>query len=309
MAEVCPISVVISTLDRPDALAACLEGVLAQAPAPFEVVVVDQSAGPATRELVERTAGGPTELVYVKHRGRGLGASQNTAVAVARGDIVAVIDDDCVPGGGWLRALRRAFAEGEDRVLVAGRVLPLGPARPGLYPVSSRTSTRPASFAGRVAPWHVGSGNNFAVRRSAFLAVDGCDERLGPGSPGRGGVDMDLFYRLLRAGGRASYDPAAVVYHEQKPLDERLARRPLYGYGTGACFALWARQRDAAAPWLLIRWMGWRGARLALAAVRGNWTLAREESLMLASTIAGLGYGLSAPARPPGHLHAPPSES
>lgn len=290
-----PITVAISTLDRPDAVEACLAGLLSAERVPFEIVVVDQSTTDATRAVVERASSGACEVVYVRHRGRGLAVSQNLAVEQARGEIVAVIDDDCVPAPDWLRQIERAFASPSHLDLVTGRVLPLGPPHPDLYPVSSRTSTRRMDFAGRVAPWRVGSGNNFAVRRTSFLRIGGCDERLGPGAPGKGGVDMDLFYRLLRSGGRGRYEPAAVVYHEQKPREERMARRPLYGYGTGACFALWTRRGDVGGPVMLVRWLAWRSARMAKAVARGAWTNVQEEALMLGWTFAGLGFGLRVP--------------
>ncbi len=299
MTETLPISVAISTLDRADALARCLEGILSARRPPAEVVIVDQSDRSESRAVVEGVSSGATKMVYVHHRGRGLGASQNIAISTARNELVAVIDDDCVPGEDWLERVCQTFAEDERLGLVAGRVLPLGPPTPGLTPVSSRTSEVRRNFEGKVAPWHVGSGNNFAVRREAYLGIGGCDERLGPGSPARGGVDMDLFYRLLRAGVRARYEPSIVVYHEQKPAQERLERRPMYGYGTGACFAFWARDGDWAAPRLLGQWLGWRTTRMLRGAIRGRWTAAREEAIMLAWTVVGLRHGLTARERPP----------
>ncbi|HWN40716.1 MAG TPA: glycosyltransferase family A protein, partial [Thermoanaerobaculia bacterium] len=77
---------------------------------------------------------------------------------------------------------------------VTGRVLPLGPEQPGLYAVSSRTSLAPADFAGRALPWLVGTGGNFAARRDWLLRAGGFDERLGAGSPGGSGEDMDILY-------------------------------------------------------------------------------------------------------------------
>lgn len=288
------LTVAISTRDRPDALDRCLRAVLdAEAP-PAEVVVVDQSAGDATRAVVGALPTRATEVVYVRHDGRGLGASQNVALRTARHAVVAVLDDDCVPAPDWAARVAAAFAADPGLGLLTGRVLPLPAAGPGLLPVSSRTSTRPVVFDGPAAPWRVGSGNNFAVRRGAFLAVGGCDERLGPGSPARGGVDMDLFYRLLRSGARGRYDPEVVVFHEQVTAADRLARRPMYGFGTGACFGLWARQQDPRAAPLLAHWLVWRGWKLARAAVRGEWAAVREEALMLRWTLPGVWHGLRA---------------
>lgn len=293
------LTVAISTRNRPDVLDRCLRALLDAEADPAEIVVVDQSSDEATRGVVEALPPSDVEVAYVRHDGRGLGASQNVAVRTARQAVVAVLDDDCVPGPGWAARVAGAFEADPDLGLLTGRVLPLGPAAPDLHPVSSRTSTRPTTFDTPTAPWSVGSGNNFAVRRADFLAIGGCDERLGPGSPARGGVDMDLFYRLLRRGTKGRYDPEVVVYHEQVSREGRLERRPMYGFGTGACFALWVRQGDPRALPLLVHWLGWRGWKLARAAVHGEWDGVHEEALMLGWTFPGVLHGLRAPGPHP----------
>src|SRR5690606_23959375 len=157
-----------------------------------------------------------------------------------------------------------------------------------------RTSTDARRLDERTAPWDVGSGNNFTVRKEIYLRIGGCDTRLGRGSPGKGGVDMDLFYRLLRAGASARYGHSITVFHEQKSDAERMQRRPMYGYGMGACFALWAREGDVR-PGLALQWIGWRFLRMVRALLGARLRTAREEYRMVLWTFPGLIYGLRAP--------------
>lgn len=285
-----PLSVAIATRDRPDALERCLASLARGRARPAEVVVVDQSDGPATERVVAAAATTfPTR--YVRHPHGGLAGAQNRAFVEAREEVVAVLDDDCEADEEWLSRLATVFAAPDAPAVVAGQVLPLGSPAPGIYAVSSRTSTVRRDFHGKAAPWDVGSGNNFALRRTLFLDVGGCDERLGPGSPGRGGLDMDLFYRLLRAGAHVRYEPSVRVYHERKSLDERMARRVPYGFGMGACCALWLRQGDRYSLRVLASWLRLRLRLLLRALVRGRATGVREELLVLAGTARGLGYG------------------
>jgi GT2 family glycosyltransferase len=284
------VAVAISTRDRPEALARCLESLAAADLPPTEVVVSDQSDGPETADVVAATRGLSVRRVVA--RPGGLGAAQNDAVAAATAPVVAVLDDDCVADRRWLAVVAETFERGPESLgLLAGRVLPLGPPAPGLAAVSSRTSAEPATFAGRCLPWDVGSGNNFAVRRSWWERIGGNDERLGPGSPGLGGVDMDLFYRLVRAGAEARYEPEALVLHERATVEGRHARRFPYGYGMGACCAKWRREGDRYASTVLRRWLTMRGRLLAGALRRGNSRSAREELIVLRGTVAGLMYG------------------
>ena len=287
------ITVAISTRDRPGSLVRCLQSLGDGERRPDEILVVDQSTSPETSQVVagwrERT--GSLTIVYVWHDGRGLGAAQNVAFARASHPVIAVLDDDCVAAPDWLRVIEWRLDERPDLDAITGRVLPLDAVGARTFPVSSRVSEVRREFTGQALPWEVGSGNNFAVRRDAVTRVGGCDERLGPGSAAQGGVDMDLFHRLLRAGSRILYEPAAIVYHERQTREERKARRPMYGRGMGAAIALWHREGDRSSAFMLREWTRLRIRQMRLAAMRGDWTDVGDELTMLASTVRGLSHG------------------
>jgi len=206
--------------------------------------------------------------------------------------LIAVLDDDCVADFGWIEQLERAFAADPELALLGGRVLALPAAGERTFAVASRTSTKRREFSRPSAPWQVGSGNNFALRRDWFERVGGGDERLGPGTPGQGALDIDLFYRVLRAGGRALYDPDAIVRHEPATWSGRLERRRPYGFGMGAACGLRLREGDLYAIRLLAGWLGLRLRVLAAALLARRWEALREEGLVLGGTAAGIVHGL-----------------
>jgi O-antigen biosynthesis protein len=292
--DIANVSVTISTCDRADALARCLDALLCGEVLPSEIVVVDQSRSNQTRTVVEQRQSGPVPIHYIRDAGVGLGASQNIAIAHTSCPIVAVTDDDCVPMPDWIAVIAQAFAAPDLIDVVTGRVLPLGPDTPGLYAVSSRTSLLRTEFGPNAMPWDIGSGNNFAAKRDWLNRIGGNDERLGPGSPGQGGVDMDLFYRLLRAGARIRYEPSSLVYHERASKAGRIGRRAPYGFGIGAGCSIRLREGDRQALRILGRWLLMRVERLAGALRRRQWMLAYEEVLVLGGTLGGLVHGLRA---------------
>jgi GT2 family glycosyltransferase len=288
------ISVAISTLDRPEGLRRCLDALLAGAVLPDEIVVVDQGDGARTEALLGELAAAAPGLVHVKQARRGLSASRNTAFEAASSELVAVTDDDCVPEASWIAELKRAFAVADAPDAVCGRVLPHGPAEPDRVAISSRTSEVPAEFTGNALPWVVGTGANFAARRDLVGSVGGYDERLGAGSAGGAGEDLDVVRRLLRHGARIRYEPRSLVYHERQSSARRRATRSSYGRGAGACFALWLRARDPFALRALAAWVSMRLRLLAVGAARRDRGAVREELFVLGGTLAGFAYGLRA---------------
>lgn len=296
------VTVAVATLDRPEGLARCLGAVLGGTVLPGEIVVVDQGdrAGvTATRQAVDRHRDGPVPVVYAVRERRGLAASRNAAIEEATTPVLAFTDDDCVPDAGWVAALAAAFGRADPPAALAGRVLALGPPVPGRHAVSLRTDTVRREYSDPIAPWTVGTGGNFAVRREWIERVGGFDERLGAGSPGRAGEDMDYIYRLLRSGARILYEPDAVVYHERQSTARRMSSRFDYGFGMGAFCAAWLRGGDAGALGILGLWTRQRGRSLWTALREGDRGRVRQQLLNLRGAASGLLYGARRPALPP----------
>ena len=287
------ISVAVSTIGDSDELGRCVEAVARTERPPAQTIVVDQRPSSATQsrlgQLISTAERGLT-FMYVADPGVGLSRSRNTGIAHAPAAAVAFTDDDCVPSAEWIAAVERGFAAGADAV--TGPMLPLGPPEPGTFPVASRTSTVGREFHGRVeTPWEVGTGGNLAVKRDWLARVEGYDTRLGAGSAGRAGEDVDLIHRLLRSGARIRYEPEAVVYHARQSADRRRGTRVSYGFGMGAACALWWRNKDDEAISILGHWIRLRARLFVRAALHGRSNAAFEELLVLGGTVRGLLYG------------------
>jgi cellulose synthase/poly-beta-1,6-N-acetylglucosamine synthase-like glycosyltransferase len=269
-----------------------MEAILEGEVLPAELVVVDQSRGAGAEKALARCGDRGVPLTYLRQSRRGLSASRNLALERATQPIVAFTDDDCVPGPGWIGEIAQVFAAEEPPAAMTGRVLPLGAAVPGTFDVSPRDSPDRIDYRGRVVPWVVGTGGNFAARRQWLDRVGRFDERLGTGSPGHAAEDTELVYRLLRSGATIRYEPAAVVFHERQTKAQRLRSRWTYGFGIAAFCGLWLRRGDPYAGRLCAGWLAWQGSALLHATVRGDWFLARQRLLSLGGSARGLFYGL-----------------
>jgi GT2 family glycosyltransferase len=285
------ISVAVVTCGRPASLARCLHALARGTTPPGEMIIVDQVPSPITRRIVEQC--GIEGARHLEQARLGTSAARNLALAVASGDLFAVIDDDCTPDPEWVTALAAALERPPTPVVVTGAVLPLGPRPPGMHPVSLRTDAHATDCSGRMRPWMHGGGCNFAARRDVLCELHGWDERLGPGSPGKAFEDAELLYRILREGGIVRYEPAAAVRHEWTTWARRLATRSTYGYGMGAMCGLWLRRGDVLALRLFAAQAKDLLKALARTALRRERAAVAEHSRMIAALLPGLMYGLS----------------
>jgi O-antigen biosynthesis protein len=280
-------------MDRPSGLARCLEAILSGTKLPAAIIVVDQGIGDEAPVVAADYANRGTPIVFRKEPPRGLSASRNRALSLARSAFVAVTDDDCVPHVNWIAALSESFGVFPEPDAVTGRVLPFGQESPGRHAVSSRTSTTGRDFRGRsAAPWEVGSGANLAVNRECIRRIGPYDERLGVGTRARAAEDIDMIYRLLCGGALIRYAPDAVVYHERQTTARRRASRSGYGTGIGTFCTLTAKTGDWRAGFVLLRWFVFRAQRIGQAVTKRRFGTVRDELLVLVGTCRGVALGL-----------------
>jgi len=92
------ISVIITTYNRPDALALVLNALLEQQFSDFEVIVADDGSTKATSKFINQLST-PYLLRHVWQEDQGFRAAKarNLAVMAANGDYLIFLDGDCIP--------------------------------------------------------------------------------------------------------------------------------------------------------------------------------------------------------------------
>jgi mycofactocin system glycosyltransferase len=220
------VSVIIPVRNRPEEIDTCLEALtrLDYPAAKLEIIVVDDASEDATPEVVGRFAG--VKLIRMP-RHRQAAHCRNRAAGVARGDLLAFIDSDCVAAATWLKELVPAFRD------------PAVGAVGGWVDAASQATLldryEKVKSALSVSVWFKRSEEserffylptcNFLVRREVFLAAGGLREWLYVGE------DVDLCWRLQDAGHLLEYLPLGRVAHKHRNrLMAFCARR--FDYGT-----------------------------------------------------------------------------
>lgn len=194
------VSVVVPTRNRRDLLADTLRALLEQdlPQRSYEILVIDNASTDGTASLLRETArNSPVSFTGIRSkRDRGPAVSRNVGVLNARGRIVAFTDSDCVPTPHWLKSLLQAFAEGVG--VVQGRTMAHPDQSQPLFNHFIETLKFDGSY----------STSNVAYLKQAVMGSGGFD----PGCSYW--EDVDLGWRVHRAGWRAAFASDALVYHQ-----------------------------------------------------------------------------------------------
>ncbi len=264
------ISVVIPTRNRAEHLKRLLESLTRCALPPdgdVEVVVADNGSQDHTRTVIELFSTiAPFTVRSVYEPTPGVSRARNAGLEIARGSIVAFLDDDCQVATDWLVSIVKVFAEFPQLTGFFGRVLPSDGAVINPTTLSVKPSMEAEDYRFPCSPF-LGHGNNMAYRRQALIDVGGFDALLGPGAPLRCGEDTDLAYRLLRKGAWLRYEPRVLIYHTPRETEEELlAAHQRNAIGLGAYLTKHIAHGDfyaAKTGWWW--WFGtWRGYRQAV---------------------------------------------
>jgi cellulose synthase/poly-beta-1,6-N-acetylglucosamine synthase-like glycosyltransferase len=176
----------------------------------LQIVVTSDASTDRTHELVARF--GDRVRLIVNPRG-GKVAAQNRAVRETESEIVAFSDANATWAPNALRELVSNFAD-PDVAYVCGRLVleaADGSNKEGVYWRYELAQREAESRLGSITG---GNGSIYAVRRSDYVEVDP-----------KWGHDLSLPYRMVQAGRRAVYEPAAEAFERATPSNETEYRR------------------------------------------------------------------------------------
>ena len=207
------VSVIIPVFNDADRLRICLEALESQTFAdPFEIIVVDNDSSDEPDAVV---ASSPRAQLLREPR-RSSYAARNRGAAAARGEVLAFIDSDCIPGPDWLLSGVRCLEASPEPAFVGGEVdaFPQDPDRPTAVELYETVHAFPMkryleelSFAG--------AGNLF-ITAAVFEAVGGFNGSL------KSNGDREFGERACRAGVRPVYSADARVTHPARRSFEEM---------------------------------------------------------------------------------------
>jgi glucosyl-dolichyl phosphate glucuronosyltransferase len=180
-----------------------------------QIIVADNNSEDSTWEVLQEiTSDFPVPITVIKVYKPGKSAVINEAVRLAKGSMIAFLDDDVTTDRGWLQAVERFASQGGFQV-GQGRIQLQSPDAddPEVQRLIERFRTiSKLDFDHTVQRVHSLNGANFTALRKALDRVGLFDERLGPGASGTS-EDVELARRFARAGIVIGYMREAIAYH------------------------------------------------------------------------------------------------
>jgi GT2 family glycosyltransferase/glycosyltransferase involved in cell wall biosynthesis len=234
-------SVIVPTVGGGERLRRMLSSV---ASADHQTIVVDNGSSGGVEEAVDSLAG--VEVLRLE-RNAGYTGAINLGVERADGDVVVLLNDDCVCDPGFVERIVAPIDPGDGVVMAAGvmrdwrdRTLidSAGMELDQTLLVFDYLNGEPVSRLGGGVADPIGpSGAAAAFDRASFRSIGGFDEGLFAYWE-----DVDLVLRLRRLGLRCALAPDAIGDHEHSAtLGSGSARKNyLMGYGRGYVLRKWS---------------------------------------------------------------------
>lgn len=195
------VSVIMPSYNSRDTIAKSLTSLLEQdSLEPYEVIVVD-STGDDTPEMVTR-AFPSVQVVAIKER-KFCGAARNIGVSKARGEILALTDADCIADRNWISEIIRAHAS--DCPVIGGEIDNGNPESyvGWAYYFSTLTQWMPGTPRGLMRDIPTTS---LSIKRWAF-------EKYGPFLETNYSSDTSFNWQVVSGGQMLLFEPSIKVSH------------------------------------------------------------------------------------------------
>ncbi len=192
------ISIVMATYNRSDLLELQLEAFLNQniSGEEFEVVIINDGSPDDTELVLANWKNKLPNLRFYTQKNSGPAVARNKGVEIARGDIIAFTDDDCIVDSDWLEKILTRFKNEEVNVVE------------GLT-YTNRELRTPLTHQIENLKWNpVIPTCNAAYRKSFFKELGGFDEHF----PFPHNEDTELAWRVHEKG-EVVFDEQMRVYH------------------------------------------------------------------------------------------------
>lgn len=201
------ISIIMPAFNAATTIKHAIQSVQHQSLPAWSLTVVDDGSSDATADVVAAIAADDTRIHLLRQENQGVSAARNRAVRHTDGDLVTQLDADDALEPGYLARVKRAFADLPGLALCCVDAFTFAQPGRALGRRSQKGTMKPPVTADRVIARDFQVHTTATYRRSIFETVGGYDSSL------RAAEDLDLWVRILLAGGKAHYIDAPLAWY------------------------------------------------------------------------------------------------
>lgn len=195
----------------------------------FEIIVADSNSVDGTAEFLRDVAAAYPNVHHVPGPYAGRAGARNAGITAARGWVVFFTDSDIIASPDLL-AQHLSGHRHESGIAIVGMEVQVATLEEYERKCANPALRKPLhGTAHKRLSWLYFLTGNASVRRADLIRAGLFDEAF----TGYGHEDLELGYRLEKAGIRISYEPRAVNYHWQYiPFSEQKEKMKLAGRST-----------------------------------------------------------------------------
>jgi len=211
------VSIIVPNWNSKDLLRACLKSIVNLTYPNYEIIVVDNASADGSPEMVKTEF--PNVKIIANERNLGFAAGCNVGIKSAKGEMIALFNNDAVADPSWLTELVNTISYSSDIGIVGGVILYYKPkgiiwSAGGRIDAITGTSWRiaygkPIGELGNVEDVDYICGCALLIRREVIAKIGLLNEDY---FMYREDVDWNL--RAKRAGYKCTISPSGVVWHK-----------------------------------------------------------------------------------------------
>ena len=181
----------------------------------YEVIVVDNNSTEDIQAVVQQYS----FARYTQESKQGSYAARNKGISLAKGEILAFTDSDCIPAADWIEQGVQALHKDSDRMMVAGKIelffkTPEQPTVVELY--DSMTFLRQKTFVEKL---HFGATANLFTYKTCFQTIGLFDTKL------KSSGDREWGQRLYKAGYKQAYSDRVCIAHPARSNAQEIYKK------------------------------------------------------------------------------------
>jgi len=118
MNKITLVSILIPVYNSQNTLKDCLQSVQKQNFDKFEIIVIDNNSTDNSKKIIQEFENNNNRIRYVFEGKKSRGAARKAGLKFSQGNIIAMIDSDCIAPKNWLKEITKLIIKGQENIVM-----------------------------------------------------------------------------------------------------------------------------------------------------------------------------------------------